>query len=314
MNKKFAFVFPGQGSQNKGMLFDLAQQFSLIKKTFDEASEALSYDLWNLVKDDPEERLNETVYTQPALLAAGYAIWRVWQSEGGQAPCLLAGHSLGEYTALVCADSIEFKEAVALVEKRAQFMQEAVPLGEGGMAAVIGLDYLVVEQLCESAAQSEIISVANFNAPGQIVVSGHVKALKRLVSLAKEKGARLVKILPVSIPSHSPLMKKAALGLSHYIEKIRIKPPRIPILHNVDTEVCGEVNTIKEKLIEQLYSPVQWTKTVQKMAEQSIPAIFECGPGKILLGLNKRIAPALQHFAIYDDATLREGLNEARRA
>lgn len=313
MTKKIAFVFPGQGSQSVGMLSELAADFPIVAETFNEASAALDYDLWQLVQQGPAEKLNQTEYTQPALLAAGVAVWRVWQAQqsAGQ-PVVLAGHSLGEYTALVCAEALSFADAVKLVAARGRFMQAAVPEGQGAMAAIVGLDNQQVRELCVTAAQGEIVSSANFNAPGQVVVAGHTKAVERCVELAKSAGAKLAKLLPVSVPSHCALMDPAAERLSAMIADIKLVSPQIPVIHNVDVRKHDDDFIIKMVLVAQLFSSVRWVETVERIAAEGIELIIECGPGKVLTGLNKRIVAEPKTIALYDSATLKQALEEVR--
>lgn len=306
---KLAFVFPGQGSQSVGMLVELATQFQLVEKTYAEASQVLDYDLWQLVKNGPEESLNQTEKTQPALLAASVAIWRIWQEKPGPVPAMMAGHSLGEYSALVCADAIDFKDAIKLVANRGRFMQEAVPQGVGAMAAIVGLDDKIVADLCQQAAQGEIVAPANFNAIGQVVVAGQTEAVKRVVELAKNAGAKLAKLLPVSVPSHCELMRPAAKRLAESLEKIDIRSPKIPVIHNVDICSYSAPEKIREALIKQLDYPVRWVETIQLFAKDGIKLAIECGPGKVLAGLNKRITNDLETISINSPESLQQALN-----
>ncbi len=287
--KKIAFVFPGQGSQSVGMLAELAAIYPIVQQTFQEASSVLGYDLWKLAQEGPVEKLNQTEFAQPALLAAGVAVWRVWLENKGPLPTLLAGHSLGEYTALVCAGAIDFYDAIKLVQERGQVMQNAVPIGKGAMAAIVGLDESGVLEICRKAAQNEILAPANYNSIGQIVLSGEVNAVTRAVDLAKVAGAKIAKLLPVTVPSHCELMKSAAVNFKSRLSQVAIKKPDIPILHNFDVKSHSEPEDIRNMLVEQLYNTVKWTQTIKLMAEQGINCIFECGPGKVLSGLNKRI-------------------------
>lgn len=308
-NPKLAFVFPGQGSQSIGMLAELAKEFSLIKKIFAEASNVLGYDLWQLTQAGPEEELNQTEKTQPALLAGSVAIWRIWQEQQGATPALLAGHSLGEYSALVCANAIDFADAIKLVAARGRFMQEAVPAGKGAMAAIIGLDDAVVKKICDEAAQNEIVMPANYNAIGQIVISGDVAAVNRAVELAKQADAKIAKLIPVSVPSHCTLMKPAAERLAKLLEQIKIRIPNISVIHNVDINSHRDPQKIREALIQQLYMPVRWVETIQLFAKNDIKLVLECGAGKVLAGLNKRIAPELQTISINTPEQFKSGLN-----
>jgi [acyl-carrier-protein] S-malonyltransferase len=304
MNQTLAFVFPGQGSQQLAMLSELAQQYPLIEQTFAEASAALGYDLWSLTQQGPEAELNSTDKTQPALLTAGVAIWRLWQQQGGEQPGVLAGHSLGEYTALVCAGVISLAEGVVLVEKRGQLMQAAVPAGVGAMAAVLGLDDTRIEQACVEAAQGAVVSAVNYNSPGQVVIAGEAAAVARAIVLCKEAGAKRAIELPVSVPSHCALMLPAAEQLATVLESIEFKAPVIPVIQNVKASVASSVDEMKLNLIAQLYSPVLWTDTVNAMAQQGVLTLIECGPGKVLSGLNKRIQRSLSVAAINDVAGL----------
>ncbi|MGD8526440.1 MAG: ACP S-malonyltransferase [Thioalkalispiraceae bacterium] len=299
-----AFVFPGQGSQSLGMLKDLAASFAVVEQTFAEASETLGYDLWQVVQDGPEEKLNSTDVTQPAMLAAGVAVWRSWQEKGGTTPAVMAGHSLGEYTALVCAGAIDFKDAIKLVAERGRLMQEAVPAGEGGMAAILGLDDDAVRQACTDATEGEVLEAVNFNSPGQVVVAGSKAAIDRIVVLAKERGAKRALPLPVSVPSHCALMKPAAEKLAGILAAITVNSPVIPVINNVDVNAASDAEGIRDALVRQLYSPVRWVETVQKMAADGTDRLIECGPGKVLVGLNKRIDKSINAMAVFDPASL----------
>ena len=308
MSQSLAFVFPGQGSQQLQMLSGLAQQYPLVEQTFAEASKVLGYDLWDLTQNGPEADLNSTDKTQPALLTSGVAIWRVWREQGGEQPALLAGHSLGEYTALVCAGVMTLEQGVTLVEKRGQFMQSAVPSGQGAMAAILGLDDEKIRQACDNAAQGEVVSAVNYNSPGQVVIAGQVAAVARAVELCKEAGAKRAVELPVSVPSHCALMRPAAEQLSVELDSIALQMPSIPVVQNVDAAVATSVEQIKQNLIAQLYSPVLWADTVVAMAAQGSETLLECGPGKVLSGLNKRIQRSLSVAAINDVAGLDKAL------
>lgn len=308
--KKLAIVFPGQGSQSVGMLADLAAAYPSVQATFAEASEAQGYDLWSLVQNGPAEELNQTDRTQPAMLAAGVAIWRVWNELGGPQPAVLAGHSLGEYTALTCAGALAFTEAVNLVAERGRFMQEAVPAGQGAMAAVLGLDDETVRAACERAAQGEVVEAVNLNAPGQVVIAGGKAAVERAIEELKSSGARRAMALPVSVPSHCALMKPAADRLAARLAEIALDVPAIPVLQNVDVQAAADAAAIKEKLVRQLYSPVRWVETIQAMAEQGVQRIIECGPGRVLTGLVRRIDKDVNALTIYDPATLEAALKE----
>ena len=286
---KYAMLFPGQGSQAVGMLAGLGAAYPVVGETLAEAGEALGWDLARLVREGPVEELNRTERTQPALLAAGIAVWRAWQTHTPPAPVAMAGHSLGEYTALVAAGSLGFADALKVVELRGQLMQSAVPEGEGGMIAVVGLDDAGVEKLCASYTGGLVLEPVNYNAPGQVVVAGQAEALKWLEANAKGAGARMVVRLPVSVPSHCSLMKTAALQLSGRLTQVNFNSPAIPVLHNVDAAPRAQAVALRSALREQLYKPVRWTQTIQSIAAQGVNTFFECGPGKVLAGLNKRI-------------------------
>ncbi|SHE99488.1 ACP S-malonyltransferase [Vibrio gazogenes] len=301
---KFAIVFPGQGSQTVGMLAELGEQYDVVQQTFAEASDALGYDLWSLVRNGPAEDLNQTFRTQPALLAASVAIWRVWQSLGLEMPTILAGHSLGEYSALVCAGVIDFNQAIKLVELRGQLMQEAVPAGSGAMFAIIGLDDNAIANACIEAANGQIVSPVNFNSPGQVVIAGEKDAVQRAGELCKEAGAKRALPLPVSVPSHCALMKPAADKLAETLKAMTFNSPEIPVINNVDVIAESDPEKIKDALVRQLYNPVRWTETVQKMHDQGIEKLFEVGPGKVLTGLTKRIVKTLAAEAVNDTASL----------
>jgi len=310
-----AFVFPGQGSQSVGMLAELADTQSTVQSTFAEASDTLGYDLWQLVQDGPETELNKTTRTQPALLASSVATWRVWnemcQKEMYQVqPIVMAGHSLGEYSALVCSGAIGFTDAIRLVADRGAVMQDAVAEGTGSMAAVLGLDEHQLEEVCQQAAQGQTVSAANFNSPGQIVIAGHKKAVERAVKLAKEAGAKRSIVLPVSVPSHCPLMEKAADQFTARLNSVEFKQPGISVLHNVDAANRQNVGDIKLALQQQLCQPVRWVKTVQEMVNKNVNTIIECGPGKVLSGLIKRIDRSLKVLPIYDPESLEKALGE----
>jgi len=301
-----AFVFPGQGSQSVGMLNTLAEVYPQVQETFAEASAALGYDLWSIVSTGPEEKLNQTEITQPAMLSAGVAVWRVWQTEQGPQPVVMAGHSLGEYTALTCAGAILFAEAVKLVSDRGRFMQEAVPAGAGGMAAIVGLEDDQVRALCAQAAQGEVLSPVNFNSPGQVVIAGTATAVARAVAQAKGAGAKLAKPLPVSVPSHCALMHPAAERMRERLKQVQIVTPRIPVLHNAQVQAETNADAIRDALVRQVESPVRWVETIQKMAADGVDKLIECGPGKVLAGLNKRISKDTQTLSVYDPETLRQ--------
>lgn len=303
-----AFVFPGQGSQSVGMLGELAAAHAEVGQTFAAASEVLGYDLWDVVQNGPADRLNSTDVTQPAMLAAGIAVWRVWQACGGPQPGVMAGHSLGEYTALVAAESLDFADGIRLVAERGRLMQQAVPAGTGAMAAILGLEDAAVIELCAEAAADEVVEAVNFNSPGQVVVAGNKAAVERAVSLAKERGAKRAVLLPVSVPSHCALMKPAAEQLARVLQEIEVHSPAIPVINNVDVAAPSEPDAIREALVRQLYRPVRWVDIIRKMAEQGVVRIIECGPGKVLAGLNKRIDRNMQAQPVYDPATLAAAL------
>jgi len=305
-NNTLAVVFPGQGSQSVGMLSDIAAAFPEIEQTFAQASAVLNYDLWQLVKAGPAVQLDNTTHTQPALLAASYAIWQILKTHTKIQPAYLAGHSLGEYTALVCAEAISFSDAVKLVAARGQFMQEAVSAGVGAMGAIIGLDEAQVNTICEQAitTKDDILSPANFNSIGQIVVAGHKAPVERALQLAKAHGAKMAVLIPVSVPSHCQLMKPAAARLAVLLQEITIKHPLIPILNNVASVPYTDISSIREGLIKQLYLPVRWVEIIQALVQFGIAQIIECGPGKVLSGLSKRIDKHLQLSTTQDLASL----------
>ena len=300
-----AFVFPGQGSQSIGMLNALADAYPQVRETFAEASAALGYDLWAIVSNGLEDKLNQTEITQPAMLSAGVAVWRVWQTENGAQPEIMAGHSLGEYTALTCAGALDFSEAVKLVADRGRFMQEAVPVGQGGMAAIVGLDDAQVQALCILAAQGEVLSPVNFNAPGQVVIAGTAAAVARAVEQAKGAGAKLAKLLPVSVPSHCALMHPAATRMRERLQAVQIGAARIPVLHNVHVKIESNADAIRDALVRQVESPVRWVEIIRHMAAAGVDKLVECGPGRVLTGLNKRIVKDAPTLPVYDPETLR---------
>ncbi len=304
---KFAFVFPGQGSQSVGMMAAYGDA-APVRDAFSEASAALGQDLWRMVSEGPAESLNLTVNTQPVMLAAGVAAYRLWQSRGGAAPALMAGHSLGEYTALACAGALDFGDAVRLVRLRAEAMQAAVPEGVGAMAAVLGLDDGAVRAVCAEAAQGEVLEAVNFNSPGQVVIAGNRAAVERGCALAKAKGAKRALPLPVSVPSHCALMKPAADTLLAALAGIEVKAPAVPVLHNADVAAHADPDAIRDALARQLYSPVRWVETVQAMAAQGVQLVAECGPGKVLAGLNKRCAEGVAGLALADAAAIADAL------
>lgn len=303
----FAMVFPGQGSQAVGMLAELATEFPIVEQVFAEASEVLGYDLWALVQHGTAEELSQTQRTQPALLAASVAIYRVWQQKYPELkPAMMAGHSLGEYSALVCAGVLNFQDAIKLVELRGNAMQQAVPAGSGAMYAIIGLENNLIINACQQAQLElgEVVSAVNFNSPGQVVIAGSKTAVEKAAELCKTAGAKRALPLAVSVPSHCSLMKPAAEELAAALQNISLNPPRIPVIHNVNVAVETDVDAIRERLVEQLYSPVRWSETIEKMAEQGIDTLFEMGPNKVLTGLAGRIAKQLTAKAINDIASL----------
>ena len=308
VDKTLAIVFPGQGSQSIGMLSELAESEPLVKETFAQASDVLGYDLWQLAQDGPEEELNRTDKTQPAMLAAGVAVWRVWQQAGGAVPGVVAGHSLGEYTALVCAGALEFTAAISLVEARGQCMQSAVPAGVGAMAAILGLDDATITEVCERAADGEVVSPVNFNSPGQVVIAGNADAVQRAMGLAKEAGAKRALPLAVSVPSHCSLMQPAAEQFAERLAQTVINTPLIPVMQNVDAMLHEQPDEIRENLKKQLYCPVQWVLTVQNLGAQGATRIVEAGPGKVLAGLCKRIDKSIANAAVFDPASLAAAL------
>ncbi|ASD66756.1 ACP S-malonyltransferase [Pseudoalteromonas piscicida] len=304
MSQKIALFFPGQGSQSVGMLSELLASSDIVKATFAEASEALGYDLAELVLNGPEEELNQTHRTQPALLTASVAIFRAWQEKGVDAELTLAGHSLGEYSALVCAEVLTLADAVKLVEKRGLYMQEAVPAGTGSMAAIIGLDDDVIAKVCAESAQGDVVSPVNYNSPGQVVIAGHVEAVNRASEACKEAGAKRALPLAVSVPSHCALMKPAADKLAKDLEALAFSEPKFDVINNVDVTVAKDAAAIKDALIRQLYSPVRWTETVQAVAKEGVTTTFEFGPGKVIAGLVKRIDRSVSCVSVNDLAAI----------
>jgi [acyl-carrier-protein] S-malonyltransferase len=304
---KLAFVFPGQGSQAVGMMGGFAAH-GIVRETYAEASTALGDDLWQLVEDGPAEALNLTTNTQPVMLTAGVAVYRAWLAAGGAKPALVAGHSLGEYTALVAAGALDFRDAVPLVRYRAQAMQDAVPAGVGAMAAIMGGDDEAVAAACAEAAQGQIVEPVNFNAPGQIVIAGHREAVERAMALAKQKGAKRGVLLPVSAPFHSSLLKPAADKLAARLADIAFAVPAIPVIHNVDVAEHSEPDAIRQALARQAANPVRWTATVQRMADLGVTHVVECGPGRVLAGMTRRIAENIEAFALIDGDAIDETL------
>jgi [acyl-carrier-protein] S-malonyltransferase len=308
MNNKLALVFPGQGSQSVGMLAELHAEFATVRDTFAEASAALGYDLWALVANGPDTELNETHRTQPALLTASVAVYRVWLEQGGATPAYLAGHSLGEYSALVCAGVLSLSDAVKLVEKRGQYMQLAVPAGTGAMSAIIGLDDALIAKACAEAAQGEVVSPVNFNSPGQVVIAGNKAAVERANELCKAAGAKRALPLPVSVPSHCALMKPAADKLAADLNSISFHTAVIPVVNNVDVVAAADAADIKDALVRQLYSPVRWTESIEFLAAQGVDTVIELGAGKVLSGLIKRINKELNTASVTDVASLKDAL------
>ncbi|MCG3202453.1 MAG: Malonyl CoA-acyl carrier protein transacylase [Gammaproteobacteria bacterium] len=304
-----AFVFPGQGSQAVGMLRELAAAYASVSETFRQASDVLGYDLWRLVREGPEAELNMTEHTQPAMLAAGVAVWNAWNESGGTRPAFLAGHSLGEYAALVCSGAVAFADAVGLVAARAKSMQAAVAAGQGAMAAVLGLELPELEQVCAQAAGEQVVSCANLNAPGQIVIAGHKEAVERAIAGAREAGAKRAVLLPVSVPSHCRLMMGAAEQMRVALQRVTWGRPHIPVIHNVDVKTHDGAGEIVEALARQLCEPVRWVETVQHLRARGVGMIIECGPGKVLAGLCRRIEADLQCLPVFDPASLDAAIN-----
>jgi len=304
---KFAFVFPGQGSQSRGMMNGYAD-FTAVRDTFTEASDVLKQDLWQLIAEGSDADLNATVNTQPIMLTAGVAVYRAWQSQNGANAAMMAGHSLGEYTALVAAGALTLADALSLVRYRAQCMQQAVPEGVGGIAAILGLDDEIVRTVCSEGAQGEVLEAVNFNSPGQVVIAGNRAAVERGMELAKAKGAKRAIMLPMSVPSHCSLLKGAAEQLRDYMKNVSVATPSVPVLHNADVASYNDAASIKDALVRQLYSPVRWVETIQTLGKQGITHNVECAPGKVLAGLNKRIDTNQQAMAINDGEALKAAL------
>ena len=310
---KYSIVFPGQGSQSLGMLSDLRSNFSVVNKIFQEASDAINVDLWKIVNED-QELLNLTENTQPVMLAAGYATYKVLESEVNLTPISIAGHSLGEYTALVASGSLAFFDAAQLVRKRAELMQAAVPNGSGSMAAILGLDDTRVIEMCLKASDKGVVEAVNFNSPGQVVIAGEKKAVAYACELMKEAGAKRALVLPVSVPSHCSLMKDAAMDFKYSVDNINFQMGSEKVLHNVDADYSSNIDEIKSKLVEQLYKPVLWTSAVQKMKELGVEKLIEAGPGKVLSGLTRRIDKSLSGSAIIDLTSLKSIIEEISNA
>jgi len=307
----FAIVFPGQGSQAVGMMRSFAES-APVREVFAEASDVLAQDLWQLVENGPADSLNATVNTQPVMLTAGYAVYRAWRAAGGPEPALVAGHSLGEYTALVAAGALSFRDALPLVRFRAQAMQEAVPLGQGAMAAILGLDDDAVRAACAEAAQGEVVEAVNYNAPSQVVIAGHKTAVERGVAAAKVRGARRAVLLPVSAPFHSSLLKPAASRLAQYLDGVACTAPRLSVINNVDVAIETEPARIRDALARQACSPVRWVELVRRAHASGVRCVAECGPGKVLAGLTRRIEDQLQGLAISDPEALAQALQAVR--
>lgn len=304
----FAMVFPGQGSQSPGMQSDLAERFTEVRETYAEASDILGHDLWALVQEGSAEKLSETTITQPAMLAAGVAAWRCWRAAGGPAATQMAGHSLGEYSALVCAGAVEFHDAMKVVKRRSELMQEAVPVGIGAMAAVLGLDDAKIMSLCEEASTIGVAEPVNFNSPGQVVIAGHAEAVRQAVEYAREHGARRAIILPVSVPSHSSLMRDAGMSLAEVLDATPFREPAITVVGAATGEPYKDAGDIRSRLSAQVYSPVLWVKTVQAMIKAGAERIIECGPGKVLAGLVRRIDKSTPVAFIDDYDSLQKAL------
>ncbi len=306
----FAFIFPGQGSQSLGMLQDLYAEYPLIADTFSEAADHLHYNLWELVQNGPETALNQTEFTQPALLTASISLWRLWLKQGGERPHFLAGHSLGEYSALVCAEALKFADALSLVALRGKLMQAAVPESTGAMAAIVGLEDAVVGQICIEAAQGEVVTIANYNAIGQVVVAGNTGAVLRVIGQAQQAGAKMAKQIPVSVPSHCALMQPAAQQLADYLQTVTFSKPQLPVLTNVDVACYFEPEQLRSALVRQLYNPVRWVESMQHLVKLGITQLIECGPGKVLAGLNRRIDPLIATYPIGNLSTFQETIRK----
>jgi [acyl-carrier-protein] S-malonyltransferase len=310
--QNIAFVFPGQGSQKVGMLAGAHDRFAAVRDTFAEASDALGYDVWDLIQNGEQEALNLTETTQPVLLTSSVALWRAWQEQGGRAPVVMAGHSLGEFSALVCAGALGFADGVKLVRQRGAFMQTAVPVGEGAMAAIIGLDDDAINRICTevSAERGAVVVAVNFNSPGQVVIAGHTAAVDTAIAALKEAGAKRAMPLPVSAPFHTELMKPAGEKLAQVIADITITTPHVPVIHNVNAQTASDPEQMRALLVEQIYSPVQWTRCVQAITQAGVGSVVECGPGKVLSGLIRRIDKALQSYSLEEPDALTAAVAE----
>ena len=307
---KLAFVFPGQGSQKVGMLADLEQKNKQVSDTFAEASDVLGYDMWKMVQEGPQEEINLTERTQPILLASSVAIWRIWLDKQGQKPSFMAGHSLGEWSALVCSETVSFSDALKIVQSRGQCMQKAVPVGKGAMAAIIGLEDSIIIEACQSASEIGVVDAVNFNAPGQVVIAGSILAVNQAIEECKQAGAKRALPLPVSAPFHTSLMKPAADQLSELVNSVTFKQPSVPVVHNVHAETEKNPDTIKTLMLEQIYKPVRWVDCVKTLKSSGVNTIVECGPGKVLCGLNKRIDKELLSLATDDQSSFEATLSQ----
>jgi len=308
--RKFGFVFPGQGSQKLGMLADLATQYPAVQATFSEASEAIGIDLWEICQHDPDNVLDQTHITQPVLLTSSVAIWRLWQAKSASLPSIMAGHSLGEYSALVCADVLDFAAAVRLVHKRGEYMQQAVPAGSGAMAAIVGLEGYQIHDICQQSAAGQVVSAANFNSPGQTVIAGDAEAVQRAMEACKAAGAKRALPLKVSVPSHCALMKPAAQRLASDLKAIDFRPASIPVVQNVNAEIATEATSIKQNLLSQLSEPVLWVDSVRLIHQSGVKMLVECGPGKVLGGLIKRIESDISCFGSDDCQSFQQVCDE----